>query len=713
MNFKLKSAAAAIVAVCLVASSAHATDPSDRDPNKPVKKHAKAAPKPTCEACDEIQALKKDMQDQIDALKADLANKNVQLQQAQQAAANAQATADRATAAASASNQAVVDNTSAVSTLQSTVTDLKGNQASLAATVSDETAKIKKAIDSPDVLHYKGVALTPGGFTAGETIYRTKATGGDIPTAFSALPYEGADAYSLGEFYGGARQSRVSLLAEGKTNWGTLRGYWEADWLGTGATSNNNQSNSYVLRERVIWGSAETNSHLKFAGGQMWSLATEDRKGLSNDSGDIMLPQTIDPNYVTGFVWTRQYGFRVVKSFNHVAFGISVENPQVLYTASLAGNTPYAVLGSAGNNGGNYNAAVSASVPTTYIQNYSNQKQTDSVGNVLDLSVPVYNTIYANTNIANLSFNQMPDFLGKIAFDPGWGHFEIFGIGRSAHETVYPGVTTNSVKYGGQKDIATGAAVVAASTSAGSYGNSIALGGGGGSLRVPLIANKLTFGAKGMFGPGVGRYGATTLSDVTANGAGELEPIHNLSGLLTVEANPTPRLAIYLNYGGDYAGREDFGTGNTFSSTLGSPSAQFCPTTAGAFTCTSSPTAADIAAGGSWGGHWGTPSVGTTAVGYGSRLLSNSSCNTIASPGYSGSSTGYYPGGSCGAQTRDVQEITGGWWYDIYKGEHGRFRQGFQYGYAVREGWSGAGTPGIGAKGIDNMFWTSLRYYLP
>jgi hypothetical protein len=714
MKFKLKSAAAAIVAVALVASSAYATGPSDRDPNAPAKKKAHATEKKeTCEACEEIQALKKDMQDQIDALKADLANKNVQLQQAQQAAANAQAAADRATAAANASNQAIVDNTGAVNTLQSTVTDLKGNQASLAATVSDETAKIKKEIDNPAVLHYKGVAITPGGFTAAETIYRTKATGGDIPTAFSSLPYEGADAYSLGEFYGSARQSRVSLNVEGKTSWGTLRGYYEADWLGTGITSNNNQSNSYVMRQRVIWGSAETNSHLKFVGGQMWSLATEDKKGISNDSGDILTPLTIDPNYVTGFVWTRQYGVRVVKSFSHVAFGLSVENPQVLYTASIAGNTPYAVLGSAGQNGGNYNAAVSASVPTTYIQNYSNQKETDSVGNMIDLAVPVYNTIYANTNIANLSFNQMPDFIGKIAIDPGWGHFEIFGIGRSAHETVYPGVTTNSTKYGGIKDIATGAAVVASSTVAGSYSNSIALGGGGASLRVPLIANKLTFGAKGMLGPGVGRYGDTTLSDVTANPAGELEPIHNVSGLFTVEANPTPRLALYLNYGGDYAGREDFGTGSTFASTLGSPSADFCPSTAGAFACTTSPTAADIAAGGTWGPHWGTPAVGTTAIGYGSRLLSNSGCNTIANPGYSGSSTGYYPGGSCGAQTRDVQEVTGGWWYDIYKGDRGRFRQGFQYGYAVREGWSGAGTPGIAAKGIDNMFWTSLRYYLP
>jgi hypothetical protein len=87
-------------------------------------------------------------------------------------------------------------------------------------------------------------------------------------------------------------------------------------------------------------------------------------------------------------------------------------------------------------------------------------------------------------------------------------------------------------------------------------------------------------------------------------------------------------------------------------------------------------------------------------------------------PGYNGgASTGYAAGGSCGAQTRNVQEITGGYWYDIYRGDRGRLRQSIQYGYAVREGWSGAavttGGPGIGAKGIDNMFWTSFRYYLP
>ena len=95
-------------------------------------------------------------------------------------------------------------------------------------------------------------------------------------------------------------------MVEGKPDWGTLRGYYEADLLGTGITSNNNQSNSYVLRQRVLWAQAETHNHWAFTGGQMWSLATEDKKGLSNLSGDIMTPQTIDPNYNVGFVWTRQ-----------------------------------------------------------------------------------------------------------------------------------------------------------------------------------------------------------------------------------------------------------------------------------------------------------------------------------------------------------------------------------------------------------------------
>jgi hypothetical protein len=711
MNFKLKTVAA-ILAASLVASYAYASDPTPPAKKHTATKKAKMPPPPT--VADQIKALREELEGQINGLKTDLADKDAQLKKAQQAAADAQAAADKAQAAAAAENQAVTDNSAAVTTLQSTVTDMKSANASAVASLSDETAAVKKAIANPSVLHYKGINITPGGFAAAETVWRSKATGGDIPTAFSAIPYEGADAYSLSEFYGSGRQSRLSVLAEGKTSWGTLRGYFEGDFLGTGITSNNNQSNSYVFRQRVLYAQAETNDHWTFAGGQMWSLATEGVKGISSAPSNSATPLTIDPNYVPGFAWTRQYGFRLVKSFKNAAIGMSVENSQLLYTATLAGNTPYAVLGSAGANGGNYNAAISSVTATTYVQNYLNVDGTTA--SPYPSYAPQYNTITANTNVTNISFNQAPDIILKATADPGWGHYEVFGIVGFAHETVYPNVTTDRLKFGGQPDIVTGASIgglYPSANTSGSIADSIVLGGMGGSLRVPVIADKLSFGVKGLFGPGMGRYGNSTLADVTTNAWGGLAPIHNASGLFTLEATPTPRLVLYLNYGGDYAGRED--ASNAGATTLGGPAAYFCPT-GSTTTCTKTPTAAQIATGGTWGGHWTVPTT-QVALGYGSRLTSNSSCGAIGTAGYNtGSSTGFLPGGACGAQSRDVQEVTGGYWYDLYKGDHGRLRQGLQYGYAVREGWSGnatLGAAGFGAKGIDNMFWTTFRYYLP
>jgi hypothetical protein len=726
MRFEIKTAAAAILAVSLAVPCGFAQDAKPMVKKHVVAKKAKTPPPPTVE--EQIEKLRTELEGQINGLKTNLAEKDVQLKQAQQTAAEAQAAAAKAAQQASeAQEQAATQNAAAVTALQTTVNDLKGNQLSLATTVSDETAAIKKSIAAPSTLHYKGITLTPGGFVAAETVYRAKATGGDIPTAFSSIPYEGADAYSLSEFYGSGRQSRITLLAEGKTSWGTMRGYYEADFLGTGITSNNNQSNSYVMRQRVLYAEAKTNKNLTFVGGQLWSLSAEQKKGITSAPGDVATPQTIDPNYVPGFVWTRQYGFRVVKNFNKYAIGVSAENPQLLYSAALAGSTPYAVLGSAGQNGGNYNAAISAVGVTTYVKSYSPLKIQDSVGNTIYSYVRNYNTITANSNIANISFNNAPDIIVKATADPGWGHYEVFGIVGFAHEMVYPGVTQNSYKYGGVVDImgnngsAPGTAITS-STSAGAISDKIVLGGIGGSLRVPVIKDKLTVGVKGLYGPGMGRYGNTTLSDVTDNAWGGLAPIHNASGLITIEATPTPRLSLYLNYGGDYAARADYA--NT-ALTLGDPTATFCQTgvtAANASTyCSASPTAAMFAAGGSYGSHF-TATPAMTAVGYGSKYASvSATCATVATPGYQSGSVGYLPGGTgCGNNTRDVQEVTGGYWYDLYKGDHGRLRQGVQYGYAVREGWSGGASGAApftgtlnGAKGVDNMVWTTFRYYLP
>jgi hypothetical protein len=692
MKNQLKALATLALVSALSAGLAQTTANGTTSTSSTTRKTTKkAAPKkPSVES--QIESLREDMQNQqnqIQQLRQQLNDRDQQLQQAQQAAAAAQAAAAQAQQQAAQQSSVLTENTAAVGNLQGAVNDLKTNNASLATTIQSEQESVKKQIEHPDAIHFKGVTLSPtNSFLAGETIYRTHATGSDIPTPFSSLPYEHADAYALSEFFGTARQSRIAMMAEGKTGSATLRGYYEADWLGTGVTSNNNESNSYVLRQRVLWGQAALNNGWAFTGGQLWSMATEDKKGISNLSGDILTPLTIDPNYVPGFVWERQYGFRVTKTFDHAAFGLAAENPQVLYTATLAGNTPYAVLGSTGTNGGLYNSAISSCSPSTSIVNYTNE-----ANGGINTYLPVYKTVNACTNINNYSFNVMPDFIVKGAFDPAASsHFEVFGILRSAHETVFPGETTNGNLYGGLKDIVTGATVAPALTTAGSYNNSIALGGIGASGRATL-ANRFTVGLKGLYGPGVGRYGATTLSDVTTNAAGELTPLHNLSALGTVEIAATPRLVIYLNYGGDYASRNS-GVG----STLGAPTATKNPTT------------------GVWGGHWAAPAV--APVGYGSFHLSNSACLTTAAPGYNGSSTGYYPGGSCGAQTKDVQEATAGYWYDFYKGDYGRVRLGMQYAYAVRIGWTGAavsgnGPNGVGAKGIDNMFWTSFRYYLP
>lgn len=680
MNFKRKAVAAVIVAAGLVGFNASAA--------ATAKKHSatRKAKTPAPTVAEQIQALRQELERRIDNLETRLADKDAQLQKAGEAVANAQAAVAKAEAAAQSQQQAVSDNAAAVATLDSAVTGLKNSQALLAGAASVETANLKRAINNPRVLHYRGVDLSFSGFLAGETSYRTHATSADLGTPFSTIPYEHAGAYSLSEFYGSGRQSRLGLQAEGKVSWGTMRGVFEADFLGAGTTANENESNSYVLRQRLLYAQAETNSHWIVTGGQMWTMATETKKGIATAAADIATPLTIDPNYMPGFVWARQFGFRVVKSFDKVAVGVSVENPQVLYSATLAGNTPYAVLGSSGANGGFMNGSIGSCSPTTSIVNYTNQADTTSGGQTVNVAVPVYKTTNSCANLANISFNEAPDLLVKAAFDPGFGHYEVFGIGRIAHETIYPGETTNGNLYGGFKDVVTGATVAPALTTAGAFSDSIRLGGIGGGARVPLLTNKLVLGAKGLYGPGVGRYSASLLSDVTANASGALAPIHNASGMLTAEIAPTPRLLIMLHYGGDYAGRAAY-TGGT---TLGAPSVA-------------------QSASGVWGGHWAAPAV--AAVGYGSPLLSNAACLVDTAPGYNGSSTGYYPGGSCGAQTRNIQEMTGGYWYDFYKGDRGRLRQGVQYGYLVREGWSGAA--GIGAKGIDNMVFTTFRYYLP
>jgi Skp family chaperone for outer membrane proteins len=591
MKSQMKMVAAAILAASLVGTNAYAGDPP-----APAKKHAtkKQPPKPTVE--EQINALRQEFQGQLNGLKSDLAAKDTQLKQAQQAAADAQAAAQKAEADATAQQSAVTENSTAVSTLQSTVTDMKAANASAVSSFSDDAAAIKKAIGSPEVLHYKGITLSPAGsFLAAETVWRQGATGGDINTPFTGVPLNAADAHNMSEFYGSGRQSRLALKAVGKLDNVTLTGYYEMDWLSAGVTSNNNQSNSYTVRQRQIWADAKLRNGWDFSGGQGWSLATETTQGLTR--GTEILPATIDAQYEAGFVWARQYSFRVSKDFGKKFFaGIGLENAEALFPAG-SGLPTNLLIGSPGVGGGLYNLN------------------------------------------ANYSFNLTPDFIAKIAIEPGWGHWELFGIGRSFRDRIYPatGSPYNDTKWGG---------------------------GIGGGFRGPLASKKVSIGLKGLYGEGVGRYGSSGIADITLRPDATISPLHGFSALSTLEFNPNPRLSVYLNYGGDYIGR-DYVT------------------------------------------------VGSTEVGYGTYSTNMSGCNVEVK---AGGSTAPSTPANCGGNNKDVQEFTAGYWYNMYNGPKGRLRYGLQYSWFERDLWSGQGgttNPGGVGKGTDNMFWTSLRYYLP
>ncbi len=601
MKFRLNTVAAGILAASLVVSYA-----SSSGQTAPAKKHvatkkAKTPPGPTVE--EQIQQLRQEFQGQIDGLKTSLADKDTQLKQAQQSAADAQAAAAKAQAAADAQQQAVTQNASAVSTLQATVDDVKNTNALVVSSFTDDIGAVKKSIANPDVINFKGISISPtGSFLAAESVWRQGATGGDINTPFTGVPLNNSDASQLSEFFGSGRQSRIAIKAVGKLPKMTFTGYYELDWLSAGVTSNSNQSNSYTLRQRQLWADALFSNGLDVSGGQGWSLATETTAGEAR--GTEILPSTIDAQYTAGFVWTRQYSFRVSKTIGRKFFlGASAENAETLNPAGSNLPTNY-LLGSGGTGGGLYNLN------------------------------------------ANYSFNYAPDIIVKAVLEPGWGHWELIGIERTFRDRIYPNAPTSSAGAYNDKEIGVGV---------------------GGGFRGPIFNKKVTVGLKGLWGQGVGRYGSSTIADVTVRPNGALSPLHGFSALSTVELNPTPRLNIYLNYGADYIDR------NYVLS-------------------------------------------GTTQVGYGARSSNMSGClvEPVSAAGIPAAAP--IAPANCGNNNKDVQEFTAGYWYNFYNGPKGRLRQGIQYGWFERDLWSGAGgttNPGGGAKGVDNMVWTSLRYYLP
>jgi hypothetical protein len=596
--------------------------------------------KPAAVTAADVQALK----DAIAAQQATLAQQQRQIQELSdqlrtkdQSAQQAQSAAAAAASKADAAQAQTVEQQQAVSELKTDVSDLKNNVASTVVSVQEAQ---KNALAPPTTIHVKGITITPGGFLAAETVYRKRALAADINTPFNSISMPGASANHLSEFFGSGRQSRVSMLAEGRLKGAKLSGYVEADFLSAAVTSNNNESNSYSLRQRQAWGQAAFDNGWSLTGGQMWSLVTETKRGVDNRTE--ALPMTIDPQYTVGFSWARQYGVRLAKNFgNKVWLAVSVENPQA--TVSTHNNASNFLIGSAGAGGGLYNSAITNCTTTT----------TTSATGVVSASTTC-------TPAASYSFNPSPDVIAKLAFEPGFGHYEIFGVYSRFRDRIFPCEDVSSTTF-------CGGSATAGPNARAAFNSSKDGGGVGANARWSFAQKHVDFGLHALAGDGVGRYGTAGLADVSVHPNGTLDLIRSYQGLSTLEFH-YPKFDVYFNAGAEYAGR----------------AADYDPVT-------------------------------KKYVGYGSPQFNNTGCYTETGPG----SGGFLPGGlaNCTADTRVLIEGTAGVWFKLLDGSReklnwGRIQFGPQYSYVTRNAWHGAGSPNE-PHGIDNMVFTSFRYYLP
>jgi hypothetical protein len=528
-----KQLTAAIAAMLVLGALPMRAQTSAAAPTTTAKKSKPTKAKPeTAEqrAIRELQEKMAAQQAEIDELKQENAAKDAALSAAQStaataesAAATAQSQAAAATAQAQSAAAATQSQADAVSSLKSTVTDLQGTNASLAATVSTVKSDLNDEINSPAALHYKGVTITPGGFAAFEGVWRERSVNSDINTPFNSIPFPSANEGHVSELNFTGRQSRLSALVQGNTGNFNLSGYYEMDWLGTGTSSNNNQSNSYVLRQRQIWGSVASKSGFTATGGQMWSLTTEDRKGA--DPRTEIQPQTIDSQYLVGYTWTRQPELRLEQRFGDYKTGaftaaMSVEQAQITsFTANGTNPAEYFFAGT-GQNGGLYNAASAVGA--------GNAASTAAI------------TTYAN--------NVAPDFIVKFAYDNPVFHGEVGGIARFLRDYYYPVAT-----YGGTASAPTytyGSTYTSHTSDAGgAFASARAYIGAPGSYPALEVA------VQGMAGTGVGRYGSSQLADATLKPDETLEPVRNYHGLFSLESHWSPKFDVFAYYGGEYAQR--------------------------------------------------------------------------------------------------------------------------------------------------------------
>lgn len=426
----------------------------------------------------------KALQSELQHVRHDLAVHSQQVKDAQAQAARAQAAAD-----ARAVTQPMPTIPAGYALVPASPGATPGSVV-LAPTEAQQGPKLP-----PGTFDVGGVRVTLGGFIEAAGIFRTRNEVADVNSNFNTgIPLPNSPLYHENEFRMSARQSRASLLAQANPDPDTtLTAYLEGDFLGAAPTANSNQSDSYTPRLRQGYAVYDRSDlGLYFLGGQAWSLLTMFKQGIPYLTPGVNSPMVIDAQYVPGFFWARQPQFRIVKSFdnNMLWAALSFENPQTTYYTGPNGAAP------------------------------------SSIGTIDDEN-PGGQTFYSGTNY---STEVAPDIIAKVAADPGWGHFEGYGLARFMHDRI--------------------------STLGDGSSHTVMAGGGGGDALIPIIPNILSFQGSVLAGKGIGRYGSAGLPDAVIGPTGKPDPLPETEVLLGLVATPTPMLSVYA-----YGGAEEIGHG--------------------------------------------------------------------------------------------------------------------------------------------------------
>ncbi len=374
------------------------------------------------------------------------------------------------------------------------------------------------------------ITVKLGGFIEAAGIYRSRNEGSDVGSSFnSGLLFPNVPSTHLTEFRGSARQSRLSLLMQGNWNEYThLSAYFEGDFLGIGVNSKNDESNSYVPRLRQAYATVDSTSGWHFEAGQAWSLVTQFKDGLV--PRDENIPLTIDAQYVPGFNWRRDPQVRLTKTFSPAfSMAFSLEGPAVdsFGNANATGLTELVTtIPGITASGGTLNSGTC----------FNNVVNANAAAGTIPPGFPGTQAT-STTNCFSYDATVAPDMVLKAALDPGWGHYEMFGLGRWFQ--TRSALATSILDSAG--------VLVPGQTAP---QNNFAFGGGGGfSAILPVVPHWLDLQANGLGGWGVGDYGSAQISDVTTNQLGEPKPIPMLQGMAGAVAHPASNWDVYF-YGG-------------------------------------------------------------------------------------------------------------------------------------------------------------------